>query len=349
MPAQSPKAPGDGMTGYYQELARAQLAPLWESLAALAPFEPKPQAQPFKWSYEEVRTHLLRAGLLITAEQAERRVVVLANPGLPGRLQATDTLYAGLQLILPGEIAPAHRHSQSALRFVMEGEGAYTAVNGERTRMRPGDFIITPAFAWHDHGGGEEPVIWMDGLDVPLVGFLKAEFREEYAAKAQVPARPEGDSAARYGAGLMPIELTGPSLTSPVFSYPYDRSREALEQLKQAGDIDPCRGLCVKYVNPTSGGWAMPTLGPTLTLLPKGFSTRPYRSVDGAVATVVEGRVWAKVGKERFELRPRDILALPGWTAYRLEALEESVLFAFSDRPVYEKLGLWREERGEAA
>ena len=348
MAADTARAEG-GLTGYYRALQQAQLAPLWESLAALAPFEPKPQARPFAWSYPEIRAHLIEAGRLITAEQAERRVVVLANPGLPGKLQATDTLYAGLQLILPGEIAPAHRHTQSALRFVMEGEGAYTAVDGERTTMRPGDFIITPAWTWHDHGGGSEPVIWMDGLDVPLVGFLKAEFREEHQAKAQIPSRPEGDALARYGSGLLPVEMTGATRTSPVFSYPYERSREALEQLKRAGDIDPWRGLCLKYVNPTSGDWAMPTLGPTLTLLPKGFSSRPYRSVDSAVATLVEGRVRAEVGGERFELGPKDVLALPGWTTVRLEALEESVLFAFSDRPVYEKLGLWREWRDEAA
>ena len=348
MAADTARAEG-GLTGYYRALQQAQLAPLWESLAALAPFEPKPQARPFAWSYPEIRAHLIEAGRLITAEQAERRVVVLANPGLPGKLQATDTLYAGLQLILPGEIAPAHRHTQSALRFVIEGEGAYTAVDGERTTMRPGDFIITPAWTWHDHGGGSEPVIWMDGLDVPLVGFLKAEFREEHQAKAQIPSRPEGDALARYGSGLLPVEMTGATRTSPVFSYPYERSREALEQLKRAGDIDPWRGLCLKYVNPTSGDWAMPTLGPTLTLLPKGFSSRPYRSVDSAVATLVEGRVRAEVGGESFELGPKDVLALPGWTAVRMEALEESVLFAFSDRPVYEKLGLWREWRDEAA
>ena len=317
------RKPAKGMTGYYQALERARLAPLWESLAALAPVEPTAKAAPSKWAYEEVRAHLLEAGRLITAEEAERRVVVLANPGLPGRMQATDTLYAGLQLILPGEVAPPHRHSQSALRFVMEGSGAYTAVDGARARMAPGDFIITPAMTWHEHGGGEEPVIWLDGLDVPLVGFLNAGFREE-------------DGAAR----LSPVRQGG----SPMFAWPYDRTREALEGLK-AGKIDAWRGHVLRYQSP-AGGWAMPTLGPTLTLLPKGFATRPRKSVDSAVATLTEGRVRATVGGETFELGPRDLIALPGWTDVRLEALEESVIFAFSDRPVYEALGLWREERG---
>ena len=324
-PADTAEVPrtGAGMTGYYQQLEQARLAPLWESLAAMVPAEPTARATPFRWAYDEVRVHLLEAGRLITAEEAERRVVVLANPGLPGKMQATDTLYAGLQLILPGEVAPPHRHSQSALRFVMEGQGAYTAVDGERAYMRPGDFIITPAMTWHEHGGGDEPVIWLDGLDVPLVGFLNAGFREEDGAAILAPVQQQG---------------------SPAFAWPYDRTREALDGLR-GGKIDPWRGHVLRYQHP-DGGWAMPTLGPTLTLLPKGFATQPRKSVDSAVATLMEGRVRATVGGETFELGPRDLIALPGWTEVRLEALEESVLFAFSDRPVYEALGLWREERG---
>jgi gentisate 1,2-dioxygenase len=352
-PDSSAAAPPDtatasGMTEYYRQLERANLAPLWESLASLSPLEPRTRARPFKWAYADVRADLLEAGRLITAEKAERRVVVLANPGLPGDLAVTDTLYAGLQLILPDEIAAAHRHSQSAMRFVMEGEGAYTAVEGERVTMHPGDFITTPSWTWHDHGGGEEPVIWMDGLDVPLVAFLHAEFKEEHRDKAQMPLRPEGDALARYGSGLMPVDIEPGGRAGPMFSYPYERSRAALEQLKKGSDPDPWRGYCLKYVNPSNGDWALPTIGPTLSLLPRAMRTAPYKSVDGAVATVVEGKVRAEVDGEAFDLGPGDILALPGWRTYTLQALEESVLFGFSDRPVFEKLGLFREWRGHA-
>ena len=312
-----------GMAGYYRRLEMAGLAPLWESLATLAPREPKSQARPHAWRYGEAREHLLEAGRLISAEAAERRVVVLANPGLPGKMQITDTLYAGLQLILPGETAPPHRHSQSALRFVMEGSGAYTAVDGERVSMSPGDFIITPAMAFHEHGGGDEPVIWLDVLDVPLAGFLGAGFREE------------------GGPGLALAPASGPT----GFAWPYGRMREALERQRSSLDIDPWEGFALRY-GAADGGWALPTLGPTLSLLPAGFASRPRRSIAGAVATLVEGRLRASVGRERFELGPRDLIALPGWTECRLEALEESVLFTVSDRPVYEALGLWREERG---
>jgi gentisate 1,2-dioxygenase len=268
-----------------------------------------------------VREHLLEAGERITAEKAERRVVVLANPSLPGKLQVNDTLYAGLQLILPGEIAPPHRHTQAALRFVMEGEGAYTAVNGERVVMHPGDFIITPAWSWHEHGGGEGPVIWLDGLDVGLVGFLHAEFREE----------PRGVPAGHPG-------------EPPRFAWPYAEARAALERKRAAGEIDPWRGVRLDYRH-GDGRPAMTTLGASLTLLPRGFSSRPYKSTDGAAAVLVEGLVEVEAGGETFAFRPGDVLALPGWTAYRFKAVHESVFFAFSDEPTHRALGLWREER----
>jgi gentisate 1,2-dioxygenase len=318
------EAASPGMTEYYRALEAAALEPLWESMAALAPPEPAAEALPFRWRYAEVRPRLLEAGALITAAEAERRVLVLANPGLPGRHQATDTLYAGLQLILPGEIAPPHRHTQTAVRFVLEGEGAYTAVDGARALMRPGDFIVTPAWAWHEHGQAEAadaPMVWLDGLDVPLVGFLKAGFREA----------PDG-----------PVGLTGPAAP---FHCSYARAREALEGLRAAGQPDPWLGWRLDYADPAAGGLVMPTLGASLTLAPRGFEGRAYRSTDSAVLALVEGGLTAVVGEERFVLEPGDVLAVPGWTPWRLQAEEASVLFALTDRPVHQALGLWREAR----
>lgn len=330
---------------YYQELDAENLGPLWESLKGLVPTEPSPRAVPYHWAYENVRPRLLQAGNIITAEEAERRVLVLRNPGLSGLSQITDTLYAGLQLILPGEIAPAHRHSQSALRFVIEGEGAYTAVDGERTTMHPGDFIITPAWTWHDHGSHSDgPVVWMDGLDVPLVGFLRTGFREEHAEHEQEIIHLEGTAEATFGAGLLPIDQKA-THTSPIFNYPYERTREALHVLSRGDNPDPHAGFGLRYVNPTNGDWAIPTIAASMRLLPAGFVTRPYRSTDGAVLVVVEGKVKAEVAGQSFELAPKDTLALPAWQHYTLRAKEEAVVFVYSDRPVHEKLGLWREQR----
>ena len=146
-------------------------------------------------AFADIRAAMIEAGGLITAKEAERRVLILENPGLRGQSKITTDLYAGVQLVLPGEVAPAHRHTQSALRFVLEGGGAHTAVNGERTPMHYGDFIITPPMAWHDHGNEtDEPMFWLDGLDIPIVQFLDASFAEHHDEDEQPIARPVGDS-----------------------------------------------------------------------------------------------------------------------------------------------------------
>src|SRR5213083_191300 len=157
----------------YQRLHEKNTAPLWEVLAKLVTSEPQSACVPALWRYDEIRPLLMDAGRLITAKEAERRVLVLENPGLRGQSKITTSLYAGVQLVMPGEVAPAHRHTQSALRFVLEGHGAHTSVGGERTRMEPGDFVITPAMHWHDHGNAsDQPMFWLDGLDIPIVQIL---------------------------------------------------------------------------------------------------------------------------------------------------------------------------------
>ena len=201
---------------FYRRIDDENLTPLWESLAQLVPPRPNSPCQPALWRYGTVRPHLMDAGRLITAEQAERRVLVLENPGLRGASSITRSLYAGLQLILPGEVAPSHRHTQSALRFVVEGTGAYTAVDGERTLMHPGDFIITPSWTFHDHGNpGDSPVVWLDGLDIPMVTFFDAGFAERYAEPRQPLTRPDGDASLRYGQNLLPLEFSPTSRANP--------------------------------------------------------------------------------------------------------------------------------------
>jgi gentisate 1,2-dioxygenase len=333
---------------FYREIAPHNLAPLWEVLHSVVTKEPVSPAKPAIWHYDaEVRPYLMRTGKLISAKEAERRVLILENPGLKGKTSVTHSLFAGLQLIFPGEVAPAHRHTQSALRFVIEGHGAYTSVDGERTIMEPGDFIITPSWTWHDHGNdGDKPMVWLDGLDVPLVRILDASFAEPGNAAQQMVTRPAGDSLQRYGQGLLPVDWKPERKTSPIFSYPYGRTREALASLARNGEPDPCHGHKMRYVNPATGDYAMPTIGTFMQLLPKGFATSPYRSSDGTVFVCVEGKGETKIGEESFAWGPRDIFVAPSWqrTVHRAQA--ESVLFSFSDRPVQDKLGLWREDRG---
>jgi gentisate 1,2-dioxygenase len=342
------RKPRDDRRAFYERIGRANLTPLWEVLHTLVPTAPATACVPALWKYADLRPFLLESGRLISAEEAVRRVLVLENPALRGSSCITPSLYAGWQLILPGEVAPSHRHTQSALRFVVEGSGAYTAVDGERTTMHPGDFIITPSWTWHDHGNPDhgEPVIWLDGLDIPLVRFLDAGFAENYATAQQPVARPEGTAAARYAANMLPLEYDSPhGRTSPIFTYPYARSREALATLGRDEAPDPWQGTKLRYVNPATGGYPTPTIAAFLQLLPAGFATRPYRSTEGTVFCVAEGNGRVRLGDASFAYSPGDVFVAPSWTAVSLATDAESVLFSFSDRPVHDALGVLREEK----
>jgi gentisate 1,2-dioxygenase len=330
---------------YYQRIAGLSMTPLWEVLHALVPAQPASPCQPALWRYADVRPFLLESGQLITALEAERRVLILENPGMPGSSCTTHSLYAGLQLILPGEVAPAHRHTQTALRFVVEGLGAYTAVDGERTTMHPGDFIITPSWTWHDHGNpSDEPMVWLDGLDIPIVAFFDAGFMQRSGEQTQREARPQRDAENRYGANLLPYEYESRSLNSPLFSYPYERSREALEQLRRDAAWHPSHGLKMQYVNPATGGYPMPTIAAFIQLLPRGFQGQAYRSTDATVFCCIEGSGLSRIGGKEFAWGPRDIFVVPSWVSVSHHPAQDCVLFSFSDRPAQKSLGLWREE-----
>ncbi|HXS54381.1 MAG TPA: gentisate 1,2-dioxygenase [Usitatibacter sp.] len=330
---------------FYERIDPQHMAPLWTRLKALVPKEPTPVGVPHRWRYAEVRPYVLESAQHISAKEAERRVLILENPGLRGSSQVTNTLYAGLQLIMPGEVAPAHRHTQSALRFIVEGRGAYTAVEGEKTIMEPGDFVITPSWTWHHHGNeSREPMIWLDGLDIPMAMYFGSTFREDHRDDAAPVTRPVGDSIARYGSGLLPVGYSRATLNSPVFNYPWSRTREALRALAGGADPDPHAGHLMRYANPADGGWAMPTMATMVRLLPRGFATRPYRSSDAMVFAVVEGNGHVEVEGERFDLAPHDVFVVPGWMRYTLHAAEELALFSYSDRAAQEKLGLFREQ-----
>jgi gentisate 1,2-dioxygenase len=336
----------DEFREFYTRLARQNASPLWEVLADIVPVEPHPRAVPALWRYDEMRPFLMESGKLITATEAERRVLILANPGMKETSQITDTLYAGLQLILPGEVAPTHRHTASALRFVIEGTGAYTAVEGERTTMHPGDFILTPSWTYHDHGNlSDTPTVWMDGLDIPLVNYFNTGFAEKYPeSEIQPVKRKEGDALIRYGSNLMPVEYRHPRLSSPVFNYPYARTRELLDELYRGGPLDEWHGVKMQYINPATGGYPMPSIAAFVQLLPSGFRGRSYRSTDATVFCVVEGRGRSQVGGSVFDWTKRDIFVAPSWYPVSHSADGESVLFSYSDRPVQKFLGIWREQ-----
>ncbi len=218
-------------------------------------------------------------------------------------------------------------------------------MDGERTTRRPGDFVTTPNWAWHVHGHlGAGPVVWLDGLDTAFANLFGAHFREDYPQESQRVSRAEGDAAARYGANLLPLEYRPTGRATPVLSYPYPRTREALEQLARNCEPHAAHGYKLRYANPATGGHAFPTVAVYMQWLPRGFSGRKYRGTDGAVFCVVEGHGSVKIGDTRFEFAPHDVFVVPSWEFYQLAADRDCVLFSYSDRAAQEALGFWREE-----
>jgi gentisate 1,2-dioxygenase len=347
--AKKPADPKHNVQGarqaYYDKISKYDMAPLWEVLKGLVTKEPVSKCVPAVWKFEDAKKFVLEAGDVITAEEAERRVLILENPALRGQSRVTNALFAGIQLILPGEVAPAHRHRASAIRFVLDGEGAYTAVEGEKTIMRPGDFVITANWAPHDHGNtSSQPMMWLDVLDMPTVNHFEASFAEHFDDAMQNTSRQDGDSLDRYGSGVLPDGLPIEALKrTPVINYTYARMRPILERLKNAGDIDKRHGARVRYANPVTGGPVLPTMGAYLALLPQGFKGETYRSTDGTVFVCAEGQGSTKVGDKVLEWARNDVFVVPPWMPYAHTAAEESVLFSISDRPAQEALGIWRE------
>jgi gentisate 1,2-dioxygenase len=331
----------------YDRMAPEGLTPLWEVLSALVPSQPNSPAIVHTWSYAKMRDYLMRAGDLISAEQAERRVLILENPGLAGLSAIVPSLYAGLQLILPGEIAPCHRHTQCALRFVMEGEGAYTTVDGEKAVMRPFDLVLTPGMQWHDHGNPtDKPMIWLDGLDIPTVRLFDASFAEKLEDKVHPETAPAGDTLIRYGSNMRPMRGSTADrrpAEQPLFHYPFAQWRGSLMSMAANAEIDPHLGHALEFINPGNGGPVMPTISAHARMIPAGFETAPRRSSDGSVYVVVEGEGTALINGVQHRLRERDVISIPSWNEIRFSASNDLILFAFSDRASQEKLNLYKE------
>jgi gentisate 1,2-dioxygenase len=331
------------------ELAADSLKPLWEMMRKLAAKEPAKGGDPAHWPWAGLRQHVLRAGRLISAADAERRVIVLDNPAFAGEGRATNSLYAGVQLLLPGEVAASHRHTASALRLIIEGEGGYTSVDGERVRMTPGDFVVTPSETFHDHGNeGEEPVLWLDGLDVFIVNLLNAPFAEDFPATRQPVTREDGDCVVRYGSGLIPHGFVRQGARSPVFWWPYKRTKVSLEALRRSGDVDPALGARMDFVDPTSGASPIKTMTASMSLFPTGFRGAEYRSVSGSVCSVVAGSGRITINDRTFQVGPKDVFIVPSWNWHKVESDEDLIVFSFSDEVLQRHLGFWREERRPA-
>ena len=332
---------------YRDDLTRQNLVPLWPSLrSVLPPRIPSRRTQPAFWSYQALRPLLMRAGELAPMEKAERRVLVLANPGHGlEKMQASAAMYLGMQLLLPGEWAPSHRHTPNAVRLVVEGEGAYTTVNGEKCPMARGDLILTPTGLWHEHGhDGDAPVVWLDVLDLPLVYYTETSYAIEGQRQAVVPGR--GDEGYRRG-GVVPapdFERSAPAY--PIVRYPWADTREAL--LALAADRPELRNVQVGYVNPETGADAQNILGFYALMLRAGQTLRlPVRS-PAVVFHQIEGSTRVSIGETAFDLAEADTCCAPGYTEVVLRnasADAPSFLFLADESPLHRKLGVY-ENRG---
>jgi gentisate 1,2-dioxygenase len=332
---------------FFEALQPLHLAPLWMRYQQLLTPTPQGKARPYLWRYAELRPHLLRAGELVSTKEAERRVLMLLNPGLEGAAATTPTLFAGMQLLLPGEIARAHRHSPAAIRVIVEGHGAYTAVDGERCFMEPGDLILTPSWSWHDHGNDTaEPMIWLDGLDLPMLGALDVMFSEHAAGAQYAVTKPDDVSTRLYHQpGLRPASALGSQPHSPLLNYKWTRTAAALAALPDSA-ATPYDDLLLDYTNPYTGGSVLPTMGCAAQVLRPGVHTQAHRHASSSVYLVIQGQGYSIIDGQRCNWEQGDVFAIPSWACHEhanLSTTKAAALFSFTDAPVMKALGLYRE------
>jgi gentisate 1,2-dioxygenase len=342
-------ATAEELESFYQDLKPNSLGALWTVQERALVDEPKSQAQAHLWPWRELRPRAMKAAALVGTQDAERRVLMLLNPGLDGRIATTNSLFSGIQIVMPGEAARAHRHTPAALRFIIESAGGYTTVEGDKVPMRPGDLVLTPNWTWHDHGNDtDEPIIWLDGLDLPLVHMLEAVFYESYPEDVQPITQPVDSNFARYGSGaLTPAWQTSESAHSPLMHYPWEKSKEALFRLAPETDGSPFDGVILEYTNPTTGGPVMPTMACHVQLLRPGERTKAHRHTSSAIYHVVEGEGASVVDGQRMDWEAKDVFCVPGWAYHEhinRSSTEPALLFSFSDIPVLRSLNLLREQ-----
>lgn len=339
----------------YQGFAEAHLNPLWTQTGDLMPMHPKPEAVPHVWKWSALLPLAQAAGALVPVGRGgERRAIGLANPGLGGRAYVSPTLWAAIQYLGPRETAPEHRHAQNAFRFVVEGEGVWTVVNGDPVRMSRGDLLLTPGWQFHGHHNDRDaPMAWLDGLDIPFsqqmdVGFF--EFGADRVTDAATPRYSRGERLWAHP-GLRPLSQLQDTVSSPLAAFRWEHTDRALtEQLLLEDEGMPATvapgHAALRFVNPTTGGDVMPTIRCEFHRLRAGTQTVVRREVGSSVFQVFEGQGAVVLAGERHLLETGDLFVVPSWVPWSLEAETGFDLFRFSDAPIMERLGFMREMTG---
>jgi len=331
---------------FHEKMHAAHMYGLWE-LASQMTRHPEPKAIPYMWKASLIESLVREAGEAVPVGE-ERRALQLFNPGLDGRWATTNTMIAAIQLLLPGEVARAHRHTPTAIRFIMEGSGGYTAVDGERVYMAPGDLVLTPSWAWHDHGNEtDKPVVWMDGLDVPLVQALNAMFFQFYDQNQFPLTKPNNASIALHGhVSLSPTWVKERPQSSPLLLYSWEKTYQSLGALRDIPG-DEWDDIALEYTHPQTGRALLPTMGCWVQMLRPGVRLKAHRHTGSAVYYVVQGTGETIIDGVRFAWGRGDILTLPSWALHEhvnVSPRDAAILFSIQDRPVLEALGLYREE-----
>jgi len=319
-----------------RDMAGKNLSGYWRLGMEGLPDYPKTTVQPCLWKWADIYGSLARAGEVIDLENSERRVVRLVNPGLDAKQAfATQTIQASFQFVKPGETARAHRHTPAALRFFIQGSGAYTTVNGQKCQMEPGDLILTPNLAWHDHSNdGDAPIVWLDGLDFPLVTALHQVMQERYPERRQAIV-------------MNSEEVIREPSRGDFFHYKWRDTESALRALeKSEGGRNRFDGFLLEYRQPLTGGPTMTTMQCAVQLLAANDRTDAHRHTSTVMYHVFRGRGITQIGEQRFEWQQGDTFVVPVWHAHRHQnsSSDEAILFSMSDAPALKALGLYREE-----
>lgn len=338
------------LTAYYKDLDKYDTGALWTVANDIEPWEPKALSEPTIWRHADLREHILRSLDLVTPEKAARRVVFLRNPKRKDVSACCGWLFSGIQVMRPGERAPAHWHAASALRFIMEGSGGYTVVDGHRITLSARDLVLTPGGTWHDHGidPDGETSMWQDGLDIPLANVLEANFYGVHSENYQKSNYPNNDSPKTYSApGLLPVNHEWTKPYSPLLCYAWDKTYEALQNNAAVSDGSPYDGVMLRYSNPLTGGHIMTTMGAHMQMLRPAEATKAHRHTGNIIYQVAKGAGHSVINGRRFDWREKDIFCVPAWAWHEhanASLSEDACLFSFNDLPAMEKLGFYREE-----
>ena len=338
------KVSAEQMQEFYDISRQAGLTPAWMGRG----HDRKPSVEPFLWRWEQAEPLILKSGEMVTPDRdVERRVLRLTNPGRDHG--TTHTISAALQLLLPGENAPAHRHTPTAIRWVLHGEGAYTTVEGDKCYMERGDLVLTPSWTWHDHNNeGQGPMIWLDGLDTPLVHNLEATFYEQYPEDQQ-PITGTGQSVQKYSSGtLRPAWEDYNAPYSPLWHYKWEQTYDALWKLARI-DCSPFDDVAMEFSDPATGGPVLRTMACWIQLIRPGVRTCAHRHTSSAVFHVFQGEGYTVIDGQKFEWREGDFFVVPTWAWHEFanQGSEEAILFSIQDIPVMKSLSLYRDEAYE--